>query len=151
VASGEFRPTAFWRLFDDASKLVLGETLSLAARLESSVWTNLSKLGEEGLPKPRDVNGLLHSLDVAQLKYELDELKPAVLLCVSGSALEDTGYAVFGDWPRLDVETKTTQTEVRRVPHGGILFWTMHPNRKSSEWRENVLDDLSSLLERKRV
>jgi hypothetical protein len=35
---------------------------------------------------------------------------------------------------------------VKRLPNGGILYWTMHPNWKTKAWSQTVISDLLRLV-----
>jgi len=122
-------------------------TFSPLERRRRIAWTNLSKLGVAGETAPPASDLELRALDVAQLGHELAVLNPAILLCVSGSKLEETGYAVFNDreWPRADFEPSVPKTEVRRSLTGGWLYWTMHPQFKSGEWQAKLLSDVARI------
>lgn len=150
VARGEHKRSAFWRMFDVATQVFVGEGLSLAERTKTSVWTNLSKLGEEGRVAPHDRSGKLRELDVAQLRSEIEFLEPDWMLCVSGRELQETGYAAFEECRRLEgVDIATPETELRRLPNGGVLIWTMHPGKKPLSWIHALVLDLKLVAARR--
>lgn len=145
VGEGLHRRSAFWRLFESASQLIFGAQCSLRDRTKASVWTNLSKIGETGQSQPTNVPDLM-DLDVEQIRCELTRLEPDIILCVSGSMLVDTGKKAFSAFEKVGARLNSADSELRRLPNGGFLLWTMHPNRKTTNWRSALLGDLSNVM-----
>lgn len=138
--------SAFWRAFDAVTNELSGDGYSLETRADACVWTNISKLGEEDRLAPRDVARELRALDAKQLRAEMIELEPDWFVCLSGDARQSTGYDVWGSLESIPLTSKrTAQTEIRRLPNGGVLYWSMHPNYKPAEWLTGVLFDLKEL------
>jgi hypothetical protein len=149
-AGEEIRLTPFWRLWDSASRVLFGSGTERSTRMLATVWTNLSKLGVVDSPAPLD-DADLSGLDAAQFTRELDELKPDILLCVSGEMLIKTGNALFEDLPRLGVAAATRGTLFKRLPAGGVLVWTNHPahlrgKQNEAAWYKSVLGDLETAV-----
>lgn len=138
----------FWTLFDDVLRVAdAGQCRSALARRWCSVWTNLSKLGQVGETAPPDRDVDLRALDAAQVQNEIDRYSPDLMVCVSGTALIPTGNAAFKGLNRADFKPTTNDsTIVYRLGNGGWLYWTMHPQRQSVEWRGHVLDDVAHII-----
>jgi hypothetical protein len=151
VAEGMYS-TPFWRLFREIAAIVPG----LAGESEKDVlsrfaWTNLSKTGVVGQSAPPDNDRVLRSLDVAQFWHEMDILRPDLLVCVSGSLVSSTGYALFDtpEWIEPEFPKPVTKsTWIRRAPWGGWLLWTMHPAYKPRSWHDSILADVAAILDR---
>jgi hypothetical protein len=123
-----------------------GGEYTLEARADSCVWTNISKLGEAERVASRDAGQALRRLDAEQLKAEIAALVPDWFVCLSGSERQNTGYDVWGSWPIINLESRRTpNTEIRKMPGGGVLFWSMHPNYKPADWVAGVISDLQNL------
>lgn len=143
--------SAFWRLLDSMlAKLDLDTALTASQRRRCAAWTNLSKSGRGyGATCPPDSDVELRALDIEQFNHELGLLDPDLLICVSGNNLVSTGKALFRRWPIVqDGIEVPDQSEVRRLPNGGWLYWTMHPQAKPSAWGETVLSGISDIAER---
>jgi hypothetical protein len=112
--------------------------LSLEQAWKRMAWTNLSKLclGTETGPPPEDLE--LRKLDVAQVRKEWERLAPDVFICAAGNHLVDAGHELFGEAPG--------KTAIGDLPKGGKWIWTMHPNRKSIEWRDKLAGKVLNLL-----
>lgn len=136
--------SAFWRL----GKLIV-ENLDgpppSPNPFSRIAWTNLTKLNGVGDSAPKGGGPELLSLDVAQMKREISLLRPDILICVSGKMLTSTGNRIFADCEPMPVQIETSNTLVKRLPNGGILYWTMHPNRKGKAWSQSVTSDLLRL------
>ena len=84
-----------------------------------------------------------------QLNREFGQLRPDLLVCVSGSLVPSTGLAVFGEWPHVEgLKPETVSTWIRRTPWGGLLLWTMHPAYKPESWYKSVEFDVREMLGR---
>lgn len=140
--------SAFWRLLDRILEL-LGPDLGPDERRARAVWTNLSKsgLGHDATCPPEN-DPALRALDTAQLRHEIDLLSPDLMVCVSGNNLVPTGVEVFreGRVPVADFKPSVPQTEAWELPEGGRLYWTMHPQFKTKDWSNRVVDDIAALL-----
>lgn len=146
VAGGAKYSSAFWRLFSAASEIVHGADVPPARRVKAAVWTYLSKLGQEAQSEPIN-KADLRALDVSQLKAELEVLKPDLFLCVSGEMLTETGNELFESLPRVDGVTLATESSLlKRLPAGGFLLWTNHPQRKSATWFQSMLADIQFVM-----
>lgn len=145
---GENTKSAFWRLLDRVLEAIAPH-LKPAERRARAAWTNLSKSGRGyGATCPPDRDTSLRSLDVAQLRHEVELLRPELMVCVSGNNLVSTGIEVFRAWPAImDLSPSVDQTEIRRLPAGGALYWTMHPQGKTREWTSRVVSDSHRLAE----
>jgi hypothetical protein len=143
-AAGGGYDSAFWRL----GKLIV-ENLDgpppSPNPFSRIAWTNLTKLNAVGDSAPKGGGAELLSLDVAQMTREISILRPDILICVSGSMLTSTGNRVFADCEPMLVQPETSNTLVKRLPSGGILYWTMHPNWKTKAWSQSVISDLLRL------
>ncbi len=150
VADGMYN-APFWRLFWQIPNIVPG----LAGEPESEMlrrfaWTNISKTGVVGQSAPPDRDLDLRNIDVEQFRHELNILQPDLLVCVSGSLVSSTAYALFdtSEWKVVDgVEAVTASTWIRRSEWGGWLLWTMHPAYKPRAWFQSVLIDTAAILE----
>lgn len=142
----------FWKLFDAVLGVLdpTGHT-SVVERRKHAVWTNLSKVGKVGETAPPDNDLKLRELDATQFRHELSLFSPDLLLCVSGSKLEETGNAVYSTWANADIKPSHEHTTIRRSPDGGWLYWTMHPQFRTNEWRDGVLEDVRLIVERLRA
>lgn len=140
----------FWRLFRQIASIVPG--LSGADEtdmLRRFAWTNLSKTGVVGQSAPPDNDRALRDLDVGQFRHEMDILRPDLLVCVSGSLVSSTGYALFDSpqWPTPDVPLPAMASMwIRRSAWGGWLLWTMHPAYKPRAWHDSVIRDVATIL-----
>lgn len=143
--------TPFWRLFRRIASITPGLAgAGEAEMLRRFAWTNLSKTGIVGRSAPPDNDQVLRELDVGQFRHEMDVLRPDLLVCVSGSLVPSTGYALFDnpDWPEPDVPVPATaSTWIRRTPWGGWLLWTMHPAYKPRAWHDSVVGDIEATLD----
>jgi hypothetical protein len=143
VSGGGYN-SAFWRL----GKLIV-ENLDgpppSPNPFSRIAWTNLTKLNGVGDSAPKGGDAELLSLDVAQMTREISILRPDILICVSGSMLTSTGNRIFADCEPMLVQPETSNTLVKRLPNGGILYWTMHPNWKTKAWSQSVISDLLRL------
>lgn len=144
--------TPFWRLFRQIASTVPGLSgVDEGDMLRRFAWTNLSKTGLVGSSAPPDRDRVLRDLDVGQFRHEMDVLRPDILVCVSGSLVPSTGYALFDNpqWPTPDDPLPATEsTWIRRTPWGGWLLWTMHPAYKPRAWHESVVGDVAAILAR---
>lgn len=143
--------SAFWRLLDGIlERLDVDAALDPDQRRKCAAWTNLSKTGRGyGATCPPDSDVDLRALDIEQFNHELRLLNPDLLVCVSGNNLVTTGKALFRDWRSAEEAIPMPdQTEVRRLPNGGWLYWTMHPQAKPKVWSETVLGGISCIADR---
>ena len=138
--------SAFWRFLDAVTERIYGSEEPEPTRRQRIAWTNLSKGVLAGnATAPPDSDDFLRKMDVAQIQHEIKVLDPQILLCVSGSSLVDTGKAIFSEWPKMDMRSSRSSTWIRRMPNGGLLYWTDHPARKSASWTANALDEIKAL------
>lgn len=149
IAGGMYS-APFWRLFWQAAEIVPGlKGQSHSEVLSRFAWTNISKTGIVGQSAPPDDDRDLRALDVEQFRHELDVLQPDILVCVSGSLVPSTAFALFDTpgWQAVDgIEPVTASTWIRRSDWGGWLLWTMHPAYKSRAWFASVLTDTATIL-----
>lgn len=141
--------SSYWRLFDAAlAVLDPSNVLTISERRQRAVWTNLSKTGKSGETAPPDNDLRLRELDASQFQNELKILQPDLILCPSGGSLAATGDKVFGLWDDADIKASIPHTSIKRIPGGGWLYWTMHPQFKTNEWTQAVLSDVGLIAER---
>ena len=139
--------SAFWRLCWDTLELLDTDArFSPEERLQHMAWTNLSKLGSAKQTAPPDNDIALREMDAAQLRHEIEVLAPDLLLCVSGSRLRATAAAVFGKLEAGDLTPMIEPTHVTRLPSGGLLYRTMHPQYKTKQWQRVVRSDLKTIM-----
>ena len=138
----------FWNLFDDVLAILdPQDSLTREERRRTAVWTNLSKLGlPDKATAPPDNDLALRALDVEQMRREIEVLAPDLLLCVSGSKLVPTGNDAFTGLASVDFEPAHERDRVKRLPGGGWLYWTMHPQWKPREQIEAVMSDLRRIV-----
>lgn len=150
VADGMYN-APYWRLFWKIAGIVPG----LAGQpddvlLNRFAWTNISKTGVVGQSSPPNNDNHLRQLDIEQFNYEMNLLQPDLLVCVSGSLVPSTAYALFDNlkWQVVeDVRPLTASTWIRRSKNGGWLLWTMHPAYKPRAWFDSVLADVQVVLD----
>ena len=133
--------SGFWRLGKLLAESLTGPAQS-ANPFSKIAWTNLTKVNEVGRPTPRGGGDALRSLDVAQMRREIELLRPDLLVCVSGSMMVSTGNAAFSHCEPMAVQPQRPNTIVKRLPTGGLLYWTEHPRPKGAAWMQSVISDL---------
>lgn len=139
----------FWTLFHAVLAAVDPEpSRSRTERMRHAAWTNLSKLNAPSQSAPPDNDEALRALDVEQMRREIAALDPDILLCVSGSMVPSTGHALFDALAPIDHVPSVDRTWTRRLPNGGVLYWTMHPQGIRSDpqgWMDEVVGDVLRL------
>lgn len=148
IAADPMSRSAFWRFLDRLTSVVFGESEGWLERRQKIAWTNLSKLSRaENRTAPPDSDAVLRRLDAEQLSLEVDCLRPDLFVCVSGNSLIPTGRAVFEKWLPEELASSIEGVWIRRMPHGGSLYWADHPSRKPSEWSEQTFSELAKLVQ----
>ena len=141
----------FWRLFNQiAAALPDFAEAQPDEWLSRFAWTNISKTGTIRESAPPDSDAVLRELDIAQFRHEMDVLKPDLIVCVSGSLVPSTAFALFDteEWAIIpEVRPTTEKTWIRQAPWGGWLLWTMHPAYKPASWAPDLLADVQTILD----
>jgi hypothetical protein len=109
---------------------ILGERCPPEDLYKLVAWSNLAKIGVEvGNPSDKFLD-VQDKLCVDQLKYELDEYKPDLILILSeGFGIKKVLVPAFGDeWPHLK---QTIHVQFRMVKNSAGVetpaIWTNHP------------------------
>jgi hypothetical protein len=129
---------------------VLGQACALEDLYKQVAWSNLAKIGVKAGNPSSEL--LRYQADICseQLRCELDEYKPDVVLITSGNYGEnELLYPAFGnEWPHLK---QTEHVQVRFVKNsagiGTPAIWTNHPRNlvSKNESHEVVLKPITNL------